>query len=92
MIYDLDCKNYKQLRMKTLDRHYLLYVAHNFYNIIKDPKVLYSKSLIKGKYPGGNLYFRLDIILDKELSKHTLNTYLSGMKIDPKYVFCVRFS
>ena len=36
---------------------------------------------------GGHLYFRLDIIRVKGLSKHTLNTYFSGMKIDPKYVF-----
>ena len=36
---------------------------------------------------GGHLYFRLDIILVKELSKHTLSTYFSSMKIDPKYVF-----
>ena len=36
---------------------------------------------------GGHLYFRLDIILVKGLSKYTLNTYFSGMKIDPKYVF-----
>ena len=36
--------------------------------------------------PGGHLYFRLDIILVKELLKHTLNTYFSGMKIDPKTV------
>ena len=33
---------------------------------------------------GGHLYFRLDIILVKGLSKHTLNAYFSGMKIDPK--------
>ena len=38
---------------------------------------------------GGHLYFRLDIIRVKGLSKHTLNTYFSGMKIDPKYAFCV---
>ena len=36
---------------------------------------------------GGHLYFKLDIILVIGLSKHTLNTYFSGMKIDPKYVF-----
>ena len=43
--------------------------------------------------PGGHLYFRLDIILVKRLSKHTLNTYFSGMKIDPKYaVLQMRFS
>ena len=36
---------------------------------------------------GGHLYFRLDIIRVKGLSKHTLNTYFSGMKIDPKYAF-----
>ena len=41
---------------------------------------------------GGHLYFRLDIIRVKGLSKHTLNTYFSGMKIDPKYAFCMRFS
>ena len=35
---------------------------------------------------GGHLYFRLDIFLVKGLSKHTLNTYLSSMKIDPRYV------
>ena len=36
---------------------------------------------------GGHLYFRLDIIHVKVLSKHTLNMYFSGMKIDPKYAF-----
>ena len=44
--------------------------------------------------PGGggeHLYFRLDIILVKRLSKHTLNTYFSGMKIDPKYTFLHAF-
>ena len=35
----------------------------------------------------GRLYFRLDIILVKGLSKHTLNMYFSGMKKDPKYMF-----
>ena len=32
-------------------------------------------------------YIYLDIILVKGLSKHTLNTYFSSMKIDPKYLF-----
>ena len=41
--------------------------------------------------PGGHLYFRLDIIRVKGLSKHTLNTYFSGMKIDPKYSFLHAF-
>ena len=36
---------------------------------------------------GGGLYFRLDIILIKGISKHTLNMYFSGLKIDPKYTF-----
>ena len=36
---------------------------------------------------GGHLYFRLDIILVKGHSKHILNMYFSGMKIDRKYVF-----
>ena len=40
---------------------------------------------------GGHLYFRLDIILVKGLSKHTLNTYFSRMKIDPKYAFLHAF-
>ena len=40
---------------------------------------------------GGHLYFRLDIILIKRLSKHTLNTCFSGMKIDPKYAFLHAF-
>ena len=35
----------------------------------------------------GHLYIRLDVILVNGLSKHTLNTYFSGMKIDPKYAF-----
>ena len=44
-------------------------------------------------YLGGwqHLYFRLDIIFVKGLSKHTLNTYFSGMKIDPKYMFLYAF-
>ena len=37
------------------------------------------------------MYFGLDIILVKLLSKHTLNTYFSGMKIDPEYVFLYAF-
>ena len=40
---------------------------------------------------GGHLYLRLDITLVKGLSKHTLNTYFSGMKIDPKYTFLHTF-
>ena len=40
---------------------------------------------------GGHLYFRLDIILVKGLSKHNLNAYFSGMKIDPKYAFLHAF-
>ena len=40
---------------------------------------------------GGHLYFRLDIIRVKGLSKHTLSTYFSGMKIDPKYAFLHAF-
>ena len=40
---------------------------------------------------GGHLYFRLDIIRVKGLSEHTLNTYFSGMKIDPKYAFLHAF-
>ena len=36
---------------------------------------------------GGHLYFWLNIILVKGLSKHTRNTYFSGMKIDSKYAF-----
>ena len=52
-----------------------------------------QKSARKGdeRCPGGHLYFRLDIILVKRLSKHTLNTYFSGMKIDPKYAFLHAF-
>ena len=44
----------------------------------------YKMPIVSG---GGHLYFRLVIILVKGPSKHTLNTYFSGMKIDPKYVF-----
>ena len=40
---------------------------------------------------GGHLYFRLDIIRVKGLSKRTLNTYFLGMKIDPKYAFLQAF-
>ena len=39
----------------------------------------------------GYLYIRLDIILVKGLSKHTLNTYFTGIKIDPKYAFVHAF-
>ena len=41
---------------------------------------------------GTTCIFRLDIILEKGLSKHTLNIYFSGMKIDPKYTFYMHFS
>ena len=37
------------------------------------------------------MYFRLDINLVKGLTKHTLNTYFSGLKIDPKYAFLHTF-
>ena len=40
---------------------------------------------------GRHLYFRPDIILGKWHSKHTLNTYFSGIKIDPKYAFLNAF-
>ena len=46
----------------------------------------------KKLHGGGHLYFRLDIILIKGLSKHTLNTSFSGMKIDPNYAFLQGFS
>ena len=36
---------------------------------------------------GGHLYFRLDIILIKGLSKHTLTKHFPDMKIHPKYAF-----
>ena len=36
---------------------------------------------------GGHLYFRLNVILEKGLSKHTLSTYFPCMKIDTKYAF-----
>ena len=36
---------------------------------------------------GSHLYFRLDIILVKGLSKHILITYFPGMKTNPKYEF-----
>ena len=40
---------------------------------------------------GGHLYFRLDIILVKGLSKHKLSMYFPVMKIDPKYAFLHAF-
>ena len=40
---------------------------------------------------GGHMYFRLDIILVKELWKHTLNMYFSGMKIGKKYTSGPRY-
>ena len=53
-------------------------------------------SFLLGGVWWGHLYFRLDIILVKGLLKHTVNTYFSGMKEDPKYmflhVFCKNFS
>ena len=36
---------------------------------------------------GGTLYFRVDIILIRGLSKHTLSTYFPRMKIHPNYMF-----
>ena len=50
-----------------------------------------SARKVDERCPGGHLYFGLDIILVKRLSKHTLNTYFSGMKIDPKYAFLHAF-
>ena len=52
-----------------------------------------QKSARKGheRCPGATCGFRLDIILVKRLSKHTLNIYFSGMKIDPKYAFLHAF-
>ena len=37
--------------------------------------------------PRRHLYFRLDIILVKGISKHTLSTYFQYLKIDSKYLF-----
>ena len=51
-----------------------------------------AKQSCEVKIPGGgHLYLKLDIIRVKGLSKHTLNTYFSGMKIDPKYAFLHAF-
>ena len=50
-----------------------------------------SGSVNRNSARGGHLYFRLDIIRVKGLSKHTLNTYFAGMKIDPKYAFLHAF-
>ena len=52
---------------------------------------LHSRFLIIKIFLLGHLYFRLDIIPVKGLSKHTLNTYISGTKIDPKYTFLHTF-
>ena len=52
---------------------------------------MYSYEFVKKLCPGGHLYLKLDIIRVKGLSKHTLNTYFSGMKIDPKYAFLHAF-
>ena len=62
---------------------------HNNRKPARDKLTLPRENLKLKKYVwsrggGGHLYFRLDIILVKGLSKHTLNTYFSGMKIDPK--------
>ena len=60
-------------------------------NLLFTPRCCMIPNLIIRWYsecsPGGHLYFRLDITLIKGFSKHTLNTYFSGMKIEPKYVF-----
>ena len=53
--------------------------------------ILYSILYVEQISPGAHLYCRLDIILEKGLSKHTLNTHFSGMKIDPKYAFLHAF-
>ena len=55
----------------------------------KKKKKTYGRWRYKSSFqsPRWNLYFRLDIILVKGVSKHTLNTYFSGKKIDPKYAF-----
>ena len=47
--------------------------------------IVLKKVYCKKPPGGGHLYFKLDIILVKGLSKHTLNTYFSGMNINPKY-------
>ena len=61
-------------------------LSHNFFFLSKGD--LFCCDASRG---GGHLYFRLDIILVKELSKHTLNTYFSGTKIDPRRVFACVF-
>ena len=58
-----------------------LYYAHNFH--VQEPQPCFGGE--------GYLYFRLDIILVKRLSKHTLSTYFPGMKIDPKHMFFASF-
>ena len=52
---------------------------------------LYGNRGFDSRRGGVHLYFRLDIILVKGLSKHILNTYFSGMKVDPKYAFLHAF-
>ena len=61
------------------------------YRLDQGPK-LCNCSPTRGLHPGGgHLYFRLDIIRVKGLSKHTLNTYFAGMIINPKYAFLHAF-
>ena len=52
---------------------------------------LYKELMQRACPRGGHLNLKLDIIRVKGLSKHTLNTYFSGMKIDPKYAFLHAF-
>ena len=51
-----------------------------------------DQAMSRGVSQGNHLYFRLDIIIVKGLSKHTLSTFFSGTKIDHKYVFLNAFS
>ena len=45
----------------------------------------YFRIFFLARWGRGHLYFKLDIILVKGVSKHTLNTYFLCMEIDLKY-------
>ena len=68
---------------------YVVFSVANYFHIdsILFLLIMIFRIKLKGPGRGGDLYFRLGIILIKGLSKHTLNRYFSGIKIDPKYAF-----
>ena len=84
-------QNYKMVKLKKKFKKMIEQVHSIASDIGQDFLVSYLATEVTVESRGGHLYLKLDIIRVKGLSKHTLNTYFSGMKRDPKYAFLHAF-